>query len=306
MTVLPNNYEHLADEARAVIELSARQRLRWFQEQDIWIPYPSATQILDRIEELIAKPRRLRMRGLLVISESNNGKSRLAQECVAKHPLDPNPEGDHVRLPLMYLEVPPKPDEAAILDSALISLNQPFRRKDSLTERREQLVRIMRRCEVKALLLDEVPRLLGSKPDIRRVVMDAFRYMANQVPVPLVAFATKRGANALASSDEMINRMHPVTLPTWTLDSAFRSLLADFETLLPLREPSNLTKPSTVALIHVMSGGLIGEVRDLLEVALALAFTQKKESIDEVLLRQLDWVAPEDRKRLIGVPGKAA
>jgi len=304
--MISTDYEHLADEARAVIDRSAPERLTWFQEQDNWIPYPHAIEALSHIEELIAKPRRSRMRGLLVIGESNNGKSRLAQECVAKHPLDPNPDGDHVRLPLMYLEVPPKPDEAAILDSALISLNQPFRRKDSLTERREQLVRIMRRCEVKALLLDEVPRLLGSKPDIRRVVMDAFRYIANQVPVPLVAFATKRGANALASSDEMINRMHPITLPTWLLDSAFRALLADFESLLPLRKPSNLTKPSTVALIHVMSGGLIGEVRDLLEAALMLVFARKKESIDEELLRQLGWVAPEDRKRLIGVPGKAA
>lgn len=298
--------EHLADEARAVIGLSGPERLKWFQEQDNWIPYPNATEALNRIDELIAKPRRPRMRGLLVIAESNNGKSRLAQECIAKHPLDPNTDGDHVRLPLMYLEVPPKPDEAGILDTALISLNQPFRRKDSLTERREQLVKIMRRCEVKALLLDEIPRLLGSKPDVRRVVMDAFRYIANQVPIPLVAFSTKRGANALAASDEMINRMHPINLPTWLLDSAFRSLLKDFESLLPLREPSHLTKPSTVALIHIMSGGLIGEVRDLLEAALALAFAQKKESIGEELLRKLDWVAPDDRKRLIGVPGKAA
>jgi len=243
------------------------------------------------------------MRGLLVIAESNNGKSRLARECLAKNPLDPNEGGDHVRLPALCLELPAKPDEAAVLDGLLIALNQPFRRKDSLTERRDQLVKIMQRCEVRALLVDEISRLLGSRQDVRRVVMDALRYLANRVPAPLVAFSTKRGANALAASDEMINRMHPVVLPVWNLDDAFRSLVADFEALLPLREPSRLTKKSMVATIHAMSGGLIGEVRDILEAALAAAFASGAESIDETLLRSLDWTAPDDRKRMIGVPG---
>lgn len=297
-------YPWLDQPALEVIERTPSERLAWFQSQRVWIPYPRANALLADMQRLIERPRYHRMRGMLVISDSNNGKSRLAQECLARNPMNENPDGDHIILPVLLLEMPPRPDENDVLDSLLEMLSQPFRRKAPISDKRSQVIKVLGRCELRALLVDEVQRLLGARQEMRRVVMDALRYIANQVPVPLIVFSTPRGANALSSSDEMINRLHPEALPAWNLDSDFRMLLSSYEGLLPLREHSRLTTKATAALIHSKTEGLIGEVHDLLELAVESTFSKGSEKIDDELIRSLSWVEPSNRKRLIGVPGR--
>jgi hypothetical protein len=223
---------------------------------------------------------------------------------VARHPIDENPDGEHIIMPVLLLDMPPRPDDNAVLDELLTMLNQPFRRKGSVGDKRNQVITVLRRCNLRALLVDEIQRILGARREMRRVIMDLLRYIATQIPAPLIVFSTPRGANALSSSDEMINRLHPRTLPVWNLDAEFRSLLASFEALLPLREPSRLTHKALAALIHSKTEGLIGEIRDLLELAMEGAFARGLEHIDDAVLRAVPWTEPSARKRLIGAPGK--
>ena len=293
---------HLDADALGVIEFPAAERIAWFQGQSRWIPYQAATDVIVRVETLVRRPRHHRMRGMLVVAESNNGKSRLAGEIARRFPFDPNEDGDHSILPVMLFEMPPRPDEVAIVDALMKQVGQPFRRTDPIGDRRDQLIRALRNLEVKVVMGDDLQKLLGARQEQRRVVMDAIRYLCNQVPVPFVGFSTKRGAAALSSSDEMINRMPMVSLPSWALDDAFRQLLAAFQRQLPLRDPSRLTTRSMASLIHALSEGLIGEVHDLLESAVERALTTGRESIDEALLRELSWIPPSQRKRLVGLP----
>lgn len=296
-------YPHLDTAVHAVIDLDCAARLRWFEEQRTWIPYPAAMAAIEQVEKLISRPRNDRMRGLLIRAESNNGKSRLAKECVTRHPMDENLDGEHVIIPLLSIDMMPRPDENAILDAILEKLKQPFRPKDPITAKRVQVIKILQRCGLRALIIDEIQCLLGARQEMRRVTMDALRYIANQVPVPLIAFSTPRGASALASSDEMINRLHPLSLPVWKLDAEFRSLLASFEAILPLRKPSGLTKKAMAALIHAKTEGLIGEVRDLLELCLNEAFNRQQEHIDEEIIKAVRWIEPSRRKRAAASAG---
>lgn len=304
MTSETSAYAWLEAPALAVIDRDAAERLSWLKGQDDWIPYPRANELLASMHELIVRPRHHRMRGMLVIGESNNGKSRLARECLARHPMSESPDGDHIMLPVLLLEMPPRPDENEILDALLQMLNQPFRRKAPIGDKRQQVIHVLKRCELRALLVDEVQRLLGARHDMRRVVMDALRFIANQVPVPLIVFSTPRGANALASSDEMINRLHPEALPIWKLDDGYRRLLATYLRRLPLREQSPLTTKAMAVLVHTLTEGLLGEARDLLESATQIAFDRDLEKIDEAILRAVPWTPPSERKRMIGVPGR--
>ena len=71
-----------------------------------------------------------------------------------------------------------------------------------------------------------------------------------------------------------------------------------FEEHMPLPERSGLGKKAMAALIHTLSEGLVGEVYDLLELALSVAIASDAPRIDEALLRGLAWTPPSDRKRL--------
>lgn len=306
MTSQPNDYPYLEPSALAVINRSADERIAWFQEQQVWIPYEAARDVLALVEEAIERPRSPRMKGYLIIAESNNGKSRLARECVARYPMIDDPAADAVVLRTLLIELPPNPDEGSIYDRILDALCQPYRQKDPISVKRRQVINALKKCGLRALLVDELQRALSSNQTRRRQVIETLRYIAGEVPVPLVVFSTPRGANALAASDEMINRHHPVELPVWQLDTAFRSLLSSFQGLLPLRQKSLITGKTLAPLIHDMTEGLLGEVRDLLDMALGYTLRAGNEVIDETVLRAISWTKPSDRKRLIKRYGRHA
>lgn len=292
-------YPHLEPATRDVILLSAEERIGWFQEQQTWIPYKPAQDALKLVEEAIGRPRSPRMKGYLIIAESNNGKSRLARECVHRYPKIDDPDAESVVLRTLLVELPPNPDEGAIYDRILDQLCQPYRPKDPVAVKRRQVMNALQKCGLRALLVDELQRVLSSNQIKRRQVLEALRNIAGEVPVPLIVFSTPRGANALASSDEMINRLHPVELPVWNLDTEFRSLLSSFQGLLPLREKSLITGKTLAPYIHYQAEGLIGEVRDLLDEALQRALRSGKEQIDQAVLESVAWARPSERKRRI-------
>lgn len=289
---------HLDEETGAVVDLDTDVRLAWLKQR-YWIDYPEANLVLDKLEHLLSQPRRPRTPGVLLLGESNNGKSAIAQRFVERHPTDPNPDGDSVVMRVLMIEIPPKPDQGALFDEILTALAQPFRAKDPVTYKRNHVVALLKRIDLRMLIFDELQRLLGSNQQNRRVTMDAMRYLGNTLQIPLVALSTPRGASALATSDEMINRLHPTELKRWQLDSNFRRVLAGFQRRLPLQEPSHLTTVRMAALIHELSDGLLGEVHDLLELATEAALRSSKEHIDETVLRSLPWIPPKQRKQRV-------
>lgn len=302
---LEARYPYLEPAARNVILLSAEERIAWFQRQQEWIPYAEAKRALGLVEEAINRPRSPRMKGYLFIAESNNGKSRLARECIARYPIKDDPQAESIVLPALLIELPPNPDEGSIYDKILDQICQPYRPKDPVSIKRRQVINALQKCGLRALLVDELQRTLSANQVKRRQVLEALRNLACEIPVPLVVFSTPRGANALAASDELINRLHPVELPVWPLDVPFRTLLSSFQGLLPLREKSLITGKTLSPLIHYKTEGLLGEVRDLLDMALQHALRSGGEKIDQAVLDAIAWTRPSDRKRLIKRYGRA-
>lgn len=291
-------YPHLDTATAAMLSRPPAERLAWFQTE-WWIDYPLATEILETLEALRAKPRRQRMAGHVIAAESNNGKSMIAKRFADSHPpkfID-DELGPRTQISVIFLELMPEPSQAAILDELLEAVGAPYRPKDSPQEKRRVLIEALRDADLRVLVIDELQRLLGAKQDQRRVILDLLRYIANQVPVPLAVFSTPRGSGALAMSDETINRLRPMPLPRWKLDPDFQRLLASFELRMPLTKPSNLKGREMATLIHELTEGLIGEVYGLLEMALQSALGKQADSITLELLRSLSWVKPAERKR---------
>ena len=104
---------------------------------------------------------------------------------------------------------------------------------------------------------------------------------------------------AIRGDDQLENRFHPLLLPLWEEGEEFARLLASFETVLPLREPSQLAATPLRELILRRSEGTIGEIALLLTQATATALRQGEERIDSTLIEQTDYQSPTVRRRLI-------
>lgn len=291
-----SDLSHLLPEVREVIDESPAMRLRQMQGSK-WFNYAAAETILQRMETLLDHPPTHRMPGILLLGESNSGKTSLGLEFMSRHPIDPNLEGDAVRVPVLRIEMPPNPDEARIYDEILLQLMQPFRTKDPISVKARQVQTALKIVGTRMLIFDEFQAVLSTRNDRRRLVLEVVKHLSNTLQIPIVAIGTAEAHVAVSKDEQLANRLHPVWMPTWRLDTEFRRLMAAFQATLPLREKSPLQDKRVAALILELSEGLLGEMNLLLCKAVEEAMVTGKECVDEQLLRSLDYIPPSQRRQ---------
>lgn len=288
--------DHVDESVRPVLSLPPRERLA-FMRRPKWFSYAAADAILDRLEGLLDYPPSHRMPGLQILGDSNSGKTAVGLEFLARHPMDPNLDGDAAIVPVLRIEVPPNPDESRLYDEIFIALRQPFRARDPVSEKARQTRALLESIGCRLLMLDEFQHVLGPRNDRRRIVMDVIKHLGNVLRLSVVVLGTTEAQVAVSKDEQLTNRLTPIWMPTWRMDGEYRRLLASFEATLPLRQPSRLQQRETAALILGLSEGLLGEMRDLLCAAVAETLAQGKEAITLELLRGLAWTPPSARRR---------
>lgn len=91
---IENDYiASLHPSVREILDKTDDERIE-FLFDDKWIPYPAANAVIDKMERLLKLPKKLRMPGMLIVGETNNGKSSIAEYfCRIHTPIDQE-EGD--------------------------------------------------------------------------------------------------------------------------------------------------------------------------------------------------------------------
>lgn len=98
--------------------------------------------------------------------------------------------------------------------------------------------------------------------------------------IPLVCVGTHEANQALMTDQQLADRFEAVELPPWENDAAFQQLLLGFESILPLRRPSNLRDPQVHQRILSLTEGVMVRICRLLEAAAAEAIRTGEERID--------------------------
>src|SRR5487761_1938857 len=108
-----NNYEHIHPDFRHIMGMSDSERIAFMDEQR-WIGYKSAQHILDTLQGLLQKPVRPRMPNLLIVGESNNGKTTVVHRfrVLCGHAYI-NDDAEPVK-PVIVSEAPPSADEKGL------------------------------------------------------------------------------------------------------------------------------------------------------------------------------------------------
>jgi hypothetical protein len=72
----------------------------------------------------------------------------------------------------------------------------------------------------------------------QRIFLNAIRFLANDLRLPLVCAGTLQAKQALMTDQQLADRFEAAELPAWENDSSFQQLLLSFESILPLRQRS--------------------------------------------------------------------
>ncbi|OBU88004.1 MULTISPECIES: TniB family NTP-binding protein [Chromobacterium] len=287
---------HLNDSTLKLLELSDPERIERIRAPR-WIGYPQAKAILAKLDDLLTYPKSHRMPNLLVVGDTNNGKTMLVQRFCSQHPADDNPSGEGIRVPVLCMQAPPVPDEGRFYNAILELLFAPYKPNDRVDKKQFQVIKLLKYVGLRMLIIDEIHHVLAGNLNRQRAFLNVLKYLGNELQVPIVAVGTRDAFRALQTDPQLANRFEPALLPRWEFDTDFLRLLASFERMLPLREPSALHSTTLAAKLFSMSEGYIGELSRLLANAAEHAIKTGREQIDARALDGVGWISPSDRKR---------
>lgn len=290
---------HIDPAFRHILGFSDKDRIH-FMDYPRWVNYPVADKILTTLRELMDKPKKTRMSNLLIVGPPNNGKTTIVQRFRELYGQNSVNENEEPVIPVLVAEAPPSADEKALYVSILERFQTPYRASDPASKLRYQVIHLFRYCHVRLLIIDEFHSLLTGSAIKQREVMNAIKLMCNELSIPIIGVGTREAVRVLHTDPQHASRFDIISVPLWTASADFQRLLASFETILPLKKPSNLRSKELAARIFAISEGNIGNVHRLLVECATAAIQKGTEQITLDIIDSKSWVRPTQGLREIG------
>ncbi|MBU3082500.1 TniB family NTP-binding protein [Acinetobacter baumannii] len=289
------DYSHLKPSAQNFLDLSQEERI-YKVRSPRWIGYPKAKIVLKELDKLMRMPKIHRMPNLLLIGDTNNGKTMLIKRFEKLNPSSDNVNGEGINIPVMVIQAPPKPDESRLYNIILDSLFAHYKQNDRVDKKLFQVIHLLKYIGLKVLIIDEIHHLLAGSLEKQRGFLNVIKYLGNELQIPIVGVGTEAAKRSIATDPQLSNRFKPVELPLWKNDEEFLRLLASFEQMLPLKRPSNLTSEDLANRLYFLSEGYLGEISQLLVELAVIAIETGHEKIELNMLKEINWVPPSRRR----------
>jgi hypothetical protein len=223
----------------------------------------------------------------------------IAEKFHRAHPRRVSDDGEHEVIPVLMMQMPAEATANRLHTALQAALGTPVGFYGRHDVREALTLRLMRTVGVRMLVIDEVHNLLGTTARRQRELLNLLRFIGNDLRIPIVCLGIRDAYLAIRSDDQLENRFHPLLLPLWEAGEEFARLLASFETVLPLREPSHLSAAPLYELILRRSEGTIGEIAALLASATAAALLHGEERINCAAIERADYRSPSVRRRMV-------
>lgn len=267
-----------------------------------WIGYTRSTEILKSLELLFRFHKSSRMQNVLIMGESNNGKTTIARKFLNSHPpylrtIEEKESGcmfEVVTRPVIMVQCPHIPNEKRLYYEILDQLNLPYRKTTKAEYLQKTVINALKDMDTRVLILDEVHHILSGSPAKQREFLNLLKYISNTAYISIVALGTNEASFALKAEKQLDTRFDKMIIPRWKYDSDFIRLLMTIEKILPLEKESNLAEESISKEIFRMSNGILGEVVKISRLAAIEAIESGIEKITPQLLKKLNYTSPFD------------
>lgn len=270
---------HLDPAYRKFAALPDEERIAWIRA-DRWIGFDQAGLALARLENLLTYPPRDRMPCLLIYGDTGMGKTKIVRKFERAHP----PKFCQVtgvdHRPIVVAQVPSEPIERDLYRELLSSMGAPAMSGGTLAREKDVCRSLLRTVGAKMIILDEVNGMLAGTFRQQRVFLNAIRFLANDLRIPLVCAGTDLARQALLTDAQLAERFEAFHLKPWKNDAVFAGLLKSLGHILPLREPSDLTGTATRARVHALTSGVTARIFRLIETAAEAAVHSGRERLD--------------------------
>lgn len=269
----------------------------------LWINTTQAKKALLELDDLRLAPDSSKAAGLVISGDSDTGKSRVMERFAELHRgQELHPETEYAQFPVIYIRAPTTPSRGALLKLILGEIGQQVRGTFRDEDIHQHVVRMLRACGTKVLLIDELQQTehLAANANVR-AFLRGIKALVNDTGRPIAVGGTQDVIDFIRIEPQVRSRfddlimMHPMTAHEEQI-----AILA-FERLLPLRYASDLkSNPDIVCAIQSYSLGYIGRLSRLLQKACMAAVRSGEERLTLELVeevRQRSFAAAIDQYR---------
>jgi replication-associated recombination protein RarA len=282
---------HLLPEYQQETTLSDEERIRRIR-LDRWINYPRAESILGRMRELLSYPRHDRMPALLLYGATGMGKTKILRKFCREYPHAFDRTVGISCMQIVSMQMPPEPDEKSFYGELLDSLGSPINHGQNASQMRRTARDLLQFVNARVLIIDELHSLLAGTHRQQQILLNALRFLANDLQLPLICAGTADAKRALMTDRQLADRFEAVELPAWHNDDAYGRLLASFLGILPLRQRSDLLAAAVRKTLLEHTEGVTVRIVRLIEILAIDAIRSGRERINQESLAALSSLAP--------------
>lgn len=298
----------LAHQYQYLLECTDDERIK-FLFQFRWFDYPKAKLILEKLDELFKYGKDLpRITSVLIVGQGNNGKSSIIDRFKELHPdydynlsRPANLPNDYfdthtgAGTPILHIIAPTSPVETQLYSSILTALPAPYQESYSIGKKLQLVLYYLKMMEVEMLFIDEIHNILSGSVAKQKQFLNAIKNLSIHLKIPIVLAGTKAALSALNTDPQIESRFMPMYLPKWQFDDDYGSLLATYQSMLPLKKNSKLLDEKVADEILMLTDGYIGNIFELLRLAAKKAITTGSEHITLLELRTCNYKSPHQR-----------
>lgn len=238
-----------------------------------------------------------RMPNLLIIGDTNNGKSMIVNRFVSRHKPPEQIRGELPTLPVVLVQAPDGPDERKFYSNILTTIYEPARSSARVERQQREVILLLKAVDARILIVDDIHNILAGGSIKQQQFRNLIRFLGNELRIPIVGVGTRDAYFAIRYDKQLENGFAAALLPGWKMSPDFLRLLMSMERELGLAKQSNLAEPHLSQLVLALCEGMIGELATLLVMAAQCAIETGAEQITERTLKTCGYVSPSKRGR---------
>ncbi|HMV10451.1 MAG TPA: TniB family NTP-binding protein [Cyclobacteriaceae bacterium] len=280
----------------------AKEKKIRFMDETPWIGHGAVETIWNKMEEILAHPRTHRMPDLIIVARSNSGKTTLLKRFAKLNKAELDEETGELYAPVIAAVMPHDPTEILFVNTLLKTVQLTVKKTDSFPNKLEQLYNALERIDCKVILVDEIQHIGVGTARQQHLIVNMMKNISSVLQLSFIVAGTPEAINIFSFDEQFQSRFRPAVIPPWSANEEMDSLLASFEAVLPLEEPSNLASDEMVRYILSNTDRTIGDIFDLLRAATKYAINKGHRKLTIPVMEKCDHMSPkakeEEKKKI--------
>ncbi|WP_409260330.1 TniB family NTP-binding protein [Pseudomonas putida] len=277
------DFNHVHQSIHKLFNLSDQERMLACA-RDLWVRHPSAERIIDSIHFAMKMEGRINAPCMLCVAPGGTGKTALIHELRKRDVYAENK--------MLFVTMHQNANNYNLRDLILVEMGLKVGRRaragDNLTPEMQNQIKFNK---IRGIVIDEVHDALTLTAAQQRQNLSLLKNLSSDIyGLSVFAFGVPAAARVLRQDTQLERRYAVRSLAAWVNGPEYRSFVATYINMLPLKNQTNLKDQQLYLKIFEKSQGLTDNIVKIIQSAAMVAILDKSERITQYHIDNIEEV----------------